>query len=58
MNTDWTKVLGSAVLLAGAIAGKHLNAFPDELCLTLASLVPALWALPTAAKILGIKIAK
>jgi len=56
MFVDWTKVLGSAVLLGGAIAGRYFNALPNELCLTLASLVPALWTLPTVARALGIKV--
>ena len=47
---DWTKVFGSAVLLAGAIAGQYFNALPTEICLTLASLVPALWVIPPVAK--------
>ena len=44
--SDWTRVLGSAVLLGGAIAGRYFNVLPNELCLTLASIVPAMWVFP------------
>ena len=55
---DWTKVLGSAVLLGGAITGKYFNALPTELCLTLAALVPAMWALPPVVSRVGAALGK
>ena len=40
---DWTKVLGSGLLMAGAILGKQYADLPNEVILAWGSLVPALW---------------
>lgn len=53
---DWTKVGGSAVLLAGGICMKMFTNLPDALIITIISLVPAMWALPPIARALGIKV--
>ena len=40
---DWTKILGSGLLMAGAILGKKYADLPNEVILVWGSLVPALW---------------
>jgi hypothetical protein len=51
---DWTKVIGSIVLLAGGICMKVFTNLPDALVMTVLAPVPALWVLPTVGNILGI----
>jgi hypothetical protein len=46
MNIDLTKVLGSIVLIGGAIASAVYDAFPVEVNLSLVSAGMALWIVP------------
>jgi len=39
---DWTKVLGTGLLMAGAILG-HQYELPNEIVLAWGTLAPALW---------------
>ncbi len=40
---DWTKIIGSVALMAGAITGKIFSDLPNEIIYIWASIVPALW---------------
>ena len=54
---DWTKVLGTSVLIAGVIlAKKFAPGIPNEAILAWAALVPALWVAKPVAKTLGMKV--
>ena len=52
---DWTKVLGSGVLIAGVIVGSIFGDVPKEVLMAWGSLVPALWVAKPLAKTVGIK---
>ena len=52
---DWTKVLGSGVLIAGVIVGSIFGDVPKEVLMAWGVLVPALWAAKPIAKTVGIK---
>ena len=52
---DWTKVLGSGVLIAGVIVGSLFGDIPKEVIMAWGSLVPALWVAKPLAKTVGIK---
>lgn len=54
---DWTKVLGTGVIIAGVILAKvFASDIPNEAILAWASLVPALWVAKPIAKTLGMKV--
>ena len=54
---DWTKVLGTGVLLAGAILMKvFAPTIPNEAVLAVIAVVPALWIAKPIAKTLGMQV--
>ena len=53
---DWTKVLGSSVLVAGVIVGSIFGDVPKEVLMAWGALVPALWAAKPIAKAVGMRV--
>lgn len=53
---DWTRVLGTGVLIAGVIVGSIFGDVPKEVLMAWGALVPALWVAKPIAKTLGMKV--
>jgi len=53
---DWTKVLGTGVLIAGVILGTIFGDVPKEVVMAWGSLVPALWIAKPVARTLGMRV--
>ena len=54
---DWTKVIGTGLLMAGAILGRKFN-LPDEIVLAWGTLAPALWVVPPTINKVGSAVGK
>jgi len=55
---DWTKLIGSGLLMAGAILGQKYGDMPNEIILAWGALVPALWVAEPVVEKVGSAISK
>jgi len=55
---DWTRLIGSGLLMAGAILGQKYGDMPNEVILAWGSLVPALWVVKPVVEKVGSAIRK